>query len=72
MARAHGTAAAWRGRCGRSTAGSHAPVDRYLPLEAFLRFEERARALGVPAVYAGVFVRSSFSAEEVFRTGRTA
>jgi lipoic acid synthetase len=44
---------------------AHAPVDRYLPPEAFRRFEERARGLGFPTVYSGVFVRSSFNAEEV-------
>ncbi len=44
---------------------AHAPVDRYVPPEGFQRFEERARSLGFPTVYSGVFVRSSFNAEEV-------
>jgi lipoyl synthase len=44
----------------------HAPVDRYLPPEAFRAIEHEARVMGFPTVYAGVFVRSSFNAEEVF------
>ena len=47
----------------------HEPVDRYVPPEAFARLEREARALGFPTVYPGVFVRSSFNAEEVFRRG---
>ena len=47
----------------------HAPVERYVPPEGFRRFEARARAMGFPTVYAGVFVRSSFNAEEVFHSG---
>ncbi len=46
----------------------HLPVDRYVPPEGFRRFEQTARALGFPAVYSGVFVRSSFNAEEVALT----
>ena len=52
----------------RPTRG-HAPVDRYVTPEGFRRFEARARAMGFPTVYAGVFVRSSFNAEEVFHRG---
>ena len=44
----------------------HAPVDRYLAPAEFGRLEEQARGLGFPTVYSGVFVRSSFNAEEVF------
>jgi lipoic acid synthetase len=44
----------------------HAPVDRYLPPETFLALADRARGMGFAAVYAGVFVRSSFHAEEVY------
>jgi lipoic acid synthetase len=43
----------------------HAPVDRYVTPEGFEALAERARALGFPTVYSGVFVRSSFNAEEV-------
>jgi len=43
----------------------HVPVDRYVTPEAFETLAERARALGFPTVYAGVFVRSSFNAAEV-------
>jgi len=45
----------------------HAPVDRYLAPEGFRRLADRARALGFPTVYSGVFVRSSFNAEDVFQ-----
>ena len=44
----------------------HHPVARYVPPAEFELWAERARALGFPAVYSGVFVRSSFNAEEVF------
>ena len=44
----------------------HAPVDRYVPPEGFAAYERAARAMGFPTVYSGVFVRSSFNAEEVF------
>ncbi len=47
----------------------HEPVHRYVTPEAFRAFEERARAIGFPTVYSGVFVRSSFNAEEVYRAG---
>ena len=45
---------------------AHAPVARYLEPAEFERWAEEARALGLPTVYSGVFVRSSFNAEEVF------
>jgi len=45
---------------------AHAPVARYVPPEAFEAWAVEARALGFAAVYSGVFVRSSFNAEEVF------
>ena len=44
----------------------HEPVHRYVPPEAFSRLEQDARRLGFEAVYAGVFVRSSYNADEVF------
>jgi lipoic acid synthetase len=47
----------------------HAPVDRYLTPEGFRQMEARARAIGFGTVYSGVFVRSSFNAEEVFQRG---
>jgi lipoic acid synthetase len=47
---------------------AHEPVHRYVTPAAFRAFEERARALGFPTVYSGVFVRSSFNAEEVYRS----
>jgi lipoic acid synthetase len=53
----------------RPTRG-HEPVRRYVPPQGFRRFEARAKALGFPTVYAGVFVRSSFNAEEVYEGGR--
>jgi lipoic acid synthetase len=45
----------------------HAPVARYLEPAEFAELERHARSLGFPTVYAGVFVRSSFNAEEVAR-----
>jgi len=47
----------------------HEPVRRYVPPSAFRAYEEQARAMGFPTVHSGVFVRSSFSAEEVYRAG---
>ncbi len=47
----------------------HEPVHRYVPPAGFAELEEHARALGFPTVYSGVFVRSSFNAEEVYRSG---
>jgi lipoic acid synthetase len=46
----------------------HAPVDRYVSPDGFRALDAQARALGFPTVYSGVFVRSSFNAEEVFAT----
>ena len=46
----------------------HARVDRYVSPDGFRALEAQARALGFPTVYSGVFVRSSFNAEEVFAT----
>jgi lipoic acid synthetase len=47
----------------------HEPVHRYVAPAAFEALEAEARAIGFPTVYAGVFVRSSFNAEEVYRGG---
>jgi lipoic acid synthetase len=47
----------------------HEPVHRFVTPAAFLAFEGRARAIGFPTVYSGVFVRSSFNAEEIYRAG---
>jgi lipoic acid synthetase len=44
----------------------HAPVARYVSPADFDRWADEGRALGFPTVYSGVFVRSSFNAEEVF------
>jgi lipoic acid synthetase len=43
----------------------HVPVARYVPPAGFTDLARQARALGIPTVYSGVFVRSSFNAEEV-------
>jgi lipoic acid synthetase len=45
----------------------HLPVARYVPPEGFAALGAQARRLGFPTVYSGVFVRSSFNAEEVYR-----
>jgi lipoyl synthase len=47
----------------------HEPVHRYVTPAGFQAFEKTARALGFTGVYSGVFVRSSFNAEELFRSG---
>ncbi len=44
---------------------AHAPVARYVTPAGFEAYEAEARALGIPTVYSGVFVRSSYNAEEV-------
>ncbi len=48
----------------------HEPVHRYYRPEDFEALERAALDLGFPTVYSGVFVRSSFNAEEVFHAGR--
>ena len=48
---------------------AHEPVHRYVTPEGFRGFEAEARRIGFPTVYSGVFVRSSFNAEEVFCSG---
>ena len=61
-----------RHRDDRPVPAAHArarPVQRYVAPEAFQAFERLALALGFPTVYSGVFVRSSFNAEEVYRAG---
>ncbi len=55
-----------------SPSRNHAPVARYAHPSDFQRLEERARALGFPKVFSGVFVRSSFHAAEVYRAGSAA
>jgi len=47
----------------------HAPVARYVHPDAFAAYEARAGEMGFPTVHSGVFVRSSFHAEEVFHSG---
>jgi lipoic acid synthetase len=48
---------------------THEPVHRYYRPEEFASLEQRALELGFPTAYSGVFVRSSFNAEEVFHRG---
>lgn len=43
----------------------HVPVARYVTPAGFEDLARQARAIGIPTVYSGVFVRSSFNAEEV-------
>jgi len=50
----------------------HLPVDRFVPPEGFQRFEVVAREMGFPTVYSGVFVRSSYNAQEVLLEARGA
>jgi lipoic acid synthetase len=49
---------------------AHWPVHRYVPPDGFADLEARAKALGFPTVHSGVFVRSSYGAEAVYRMGR--
>jgi lipoic acid synthetase len=44
----------------------HAPLDRYVPPEAFATLAEQGRAMGFAYVAAGPLVRSSYKAAEVF------
>jgi len=44
---------------------AHAPVARYVRPEGFRDYEQAALGLGFPTVYSGVFVRSSFNADEI-------
>jgi lipoic acid synthetase len=46
----------------------HAPVARFVEPAEFAAWESQARALGFAAVAAGPFVRSSYQAEDVFRS----
>jgi lipoic acid synthetase len=48
---------------------AHEPVHRYVTPDAFRALEAEARRIGFPTVYSGVFVRSSFNAEEIYRSG---
>jgi len=49
----------------------HREVKRYLPPEGFERLAGEARSRGIPHVFAGPLVRSSYKAEQVFAgTGR--
>jgi lipoic acid synthetase len=66
--RAHGVEILTIGQYLRPTR-QHAPVERYLPPEAFDALADEARAIGFGTVYAGVFVRSSYNAHEVFESG---
>jgi lipoyl synthase len=65
--RAAGVAVVTLGQYLRPTR-EHVPVHRYVPPQGFEALAAEARALGFPTVYAGVFVRSSFNAEEVFHS----
>ena len=47
---------------------SHAPVDRYVTPEQFDRLAEIARGLGFAGVAAGPLVRSSYRADELWRS----
>lgn len=46
----------------------HLPVARYVSPAGFEALGALARRLGFPTVYSGVFVRSSFNADEVYRS----
>src|SRR5581483_9724213 len=44
----------------------HLPVERYAPPEEFETLARDGKALGLPYVFAGPFVRSSYNAAEVY------
>ncbi len=46
---------------------AHHPVERFVPPEAFRRWETEAREMGFPEVASGPFVRSSYHAKESFK-----
>lgn len=46
----------------------HLPVERFVPPEEFERLKDRALKLGFSGVEAGPLVRSSYRAEELFRS----
>lgn len=48
----------------------HLPVHRYVPPEEFARLADRARAAGFAGVEAGPLVRSSYHADELYRSAR--
>jgi len=48
--------------------GEHLPVARYVPPEEFAELKRLGREMGFAAVAAGPLVRSSYHAEEVFRS----
>ena len=48
----------------------HVPVARYVPPEEFVRFRSLALAAGFGGVEAGPLVRSSYHAEELYRSAR--
>ncbi len=49
---------------------THVPVERYVPPEEFDRWKKVARAAGFSGVEAGPLVRSSYHAEELYRSAR--
>jgi lipoyl synthase len=51
---------------------SHVPVQRYIPPPDFDRWKVVARDLGFSGIEAGPLVRSSYHAEELYRSARTA
>lgn len=61
----HGVRMLTLGQYLRPTRG-HEPVHRFVPPEAFVRYERRAREMGFLAVASGPFVRSSYKAETLY------
>lgn len=45
----------------------HVPVERYVHPDQFQVYAEQGQKIGIPAVLAGPFVRSSFQAEETYK-----
>jgi lipoyl synthase len=51
---------------------THLPVDRYVPPEEFARWQATALSLGFAGAACGPLVRSSYRAEELFRSAHAA
>jgi len=67
-----------RARCRLLTLGQylqptsqHLPVERYVPPEEFARWRSLALELGFTEAVAGPFVRSSYQAEQTYRTSQS-
>jgi lipoic acid synthetase len=54
-----------------SPSSDHVPVARFVEPSQFARWQEKAKAMGFAAAAAGPFVRSSYHAEDLFRSRKS-